>query len=143
MRVLVAILPVMVFDAVIRGHERSDHLDQLVAEVGTVQAGGHENENLAAGDAGRFQCLKNRRQQDRIGHRPGDVADDDAGVAAPRGQLPEGRRSARVGQAPPHGRLRIGRRLRRTALETADDVSIGQFHFEAFAAVCQMHPHGQ
>ena len=54
MRVLVAILAAMVFDAVIRRHGRADQLDQLVAKIGTVQAGGHENEDLATGDAGRF-----------------------------------------------------------------------------------------
>ena len=48
----------MVLDAVILGHLRADHLDQLVAHVGPVQAGGHEDQNLAAGNAGRFERFR-------------------------------------------------------------------------------------
>ena len=89
-RVLVASLAVMVLDAVVGGDVRADHLDQFVAHVGAVQAGGHEDENLAAGNAGRFERLEDRRQQDRVRHRPGNVADGHAGMRRPRARSPSG-----------------------------------------------------
>ena len=40
-----------------------------------------------AGDALLFQGAQQRRQDQAVGHRPGDVADEDAGVLAAAGQL--------------------------------------------------------
>ena len=53
---------------------------------------------LVARDAGRFERAQHRRQDELVGHRPGDVADDDAGGLLALRQLGERLRADGVGE---------------------------------------------
>ena len=56
--VLAALLAVVVHAGVTAGDVRADEFDQFVAFVRAVQAGGDENRDLVARDAGRFERLE-------------------------------------------------------------------------------------
>lgn len=140
-RMLIALLAVMILDAIIFGDVGTDHFDEFVAEVGAVQARGHEDQNFAARDARRFERFQNRREQQRIGHGPGHVADRHARIAATVGQLTQRRRPGRQRQTSPHHRFRVGQRLRRPILEAADHVAIGQLDIQTRPAVFQVNLH--
>ncbi len=91
-------LTVVVLDAVLPRNLGTEDLDQFVAFVGTMQTGGDQDQNVLAGNPRLFQRLQHRRQNQRVGNRTRDVADDDAGTAPARGQLPERGRLAGMGQ---------------------------------------------
>ena len=88
----------------------ADHLDQLGAVVRPVQPGGHQDHDLVARNAGRFERFQHRRQQQLVRHRPRDVANDDAGVAPPAGQLGQRRRAVGLSQHLPQCAIGIGQR---------------------------------
>ena len=126
-----------------RGDLRADHFLQLGALVGPVQAGGDEDEDVLAGDALLFEGPQHRRQDEAVGHRPGDVADEDAGVLAAAGELGERRRADGIGAGPAAmacsgsasggaGRMASGPTTR----------SSGRFTLQAGAAVIEGDAHG-
>jgi hypothetical protein len=80
-------------DPVAGGDLLADQPLQFRPFVGAVHAGGDEDGDALAGNAGALQLGENRRQQQqRVGDRPGDVADDDHRIALPLGHLPQRRR---------------------------------------------------
>ena len=62
-------------------------LFQLGALVGPVQAGGDQDRDFAARDAGSFQDLQHRPQDHFVGHGPRDIANDNAGILAAFGHF--------------------------------------------------------
>src|SRR5262249_40649334 len=75
-------LAVMVLNAIVRSDLRPEHFFQLSALVGPVQSGGKQNEGIASGDALFLQRLQERRQDQAVWHRPRNIADKYAGIAA-------------------------------------------------------------
>ena len=135
-------LAVMVFDAVGGGGLRPHHLDQFRALVGPVQAGGDEDQDVAAGDALLLQGAQDRRQEQTVRHGPRHVADEDAGVFAAARDL--GQRTGADGapQGFGHGGGRVGERSGRADRQRPDDAVVRQVHVEAGAAVIKMNAHG-
>ena len=107
-----------------------------------MQARGHQDQNLAAGNTRGFERLEDRRQEDLVGHRAGNVANHDASTAAPGANSPNG--------GVPVGRTKlcrtaasgIGQRLRRPVLKAPNHVPVGQFHIQTRPAVFQVDSHG-
>ena len=138
---LVADLAVVVLDAVVAGDVRADHLVQLGALVGAMQTGGDEDRDVLAGNALLLEDAQHGRQDQPIGHGPGDVADEDAGVAPAAGQLGQGGGADRVGEDVGDRGLGIGERRRRADRQRADDAVVGQVHVESGPAVVQVDAH--
>jgi len=86
----------------------ADQLGQLGALVGTVQAGRHQHRDRLARDASGQQGLDHGAQEQMVRHRPGDVADQDAGAAASASQHGQGRAVDRRSEGLGDGAGRIG-----------------------------------
>ena len=91
-------LAVVILDAVIGRDLLADHFDQLGSLIRPVQSGGDEDRDLVSRNAGGFERSQHRRQDELIRHRPGDVADKDAGVFAAAGDFSEWPGTDRVPQ---------------------------------------------
>ena len=115
----------MVLDPVAGRHLRADHFHEFLAQVGPVQAGGHQDQDFLARDAALLERRQSGGKMHRVGHRPGDVADDHAGIAAAPGQLGQRRSSRRLRQAAGDRRLRLGQRLGTLIAEALDHVPVG------------------
>ena len=75
----------MVLDPV-AGHDlRAEHLLLLGGGTGPVQPGGDQQQCPLDGNPGFVEDLQHRPEDRTVGDRPGDVADEDAGVGPPLG----------------------------------------------------------
>ena len=141
-RVLFQACAEMVLDA-IAGHDLlAEHLELLGVGAGPVQAGRDQDQRLLAGNAGLLQDLEHRPQDRLVGDRPRDVADQDAGVFPPLGDLAQGGRADRLFQR--RGDRRLGVRQRRHVAnrQRPDDPLRGQLHVQSRPAVVQCELQG-
>ena len=98
---------VVVLDAV-RAHDvLAEHLDLLGRGAGPVQSRRDQEQDLVTRDACLVQHPEDRAEDRRVGHRPGDVAHQDAGAGSAAGHLAKRRRADRVLECPGDGRLGI------------------------------------
>ena len=95
-------------------HRIADQLGELVALVRPVKPGGDEHGDALARHAGSEQALDQRPQEQPVGHRPRDVADQDARALAAR---------ARARRRVPRRRAARARRARRPAGRAASAAS--------------------
>ena len=86
----------------------ADDCGELLALVRPMQAGRDQDDDLLARHARREHALDQRPQEQMVGDRPRDVADQDAGALAAAHQRVVGRRADRLRQRVAHGTLRIG-----------------------------------
>ena len=112
------IVSVVVGDLIPLGNRRAEHLDLFRRSARPVQAGGDEDQDSLAGDAGGLQGRQQRFQNQPVGHRAGDVADGDACAAPSPRQFGQGRSAARLGQGPADRGRRIVNRRDRLIAET-------------------------
>ena len=82
----------------------ADDLGQFVAQVGAVQAGGDEDGDAVEGNAARGHRLDHRAQEQPVGNRPCDVADQYAGAATSLRQVLQGSGIDRVRERGADGR---------------------------------------
>ena len=134
-------LAVVILNPVIGDDLRTEHLFQLGAFVGPVQAGGDENENILPRHALLLQRPQQGRQDELVRHRPRNVADKDAGVLAAVGEVRERRRADRAGQCLGDCGLRVRQWSRRSNRQWPDDAIVGQFHVQASPTVVESHAH--
>ena len=91
------LFPSLVVDhPVILGDLLADQSDQFLSFVGSVQPRTHQNDDPLARYTLFFESAQQRRQNGRIGHRTGDVGDDDTGTLPSPGQFPQRRRAERL-----------------------------------------------
>ncbi len=98
------VLGLVVDDAVAAGR-LAEHLRVLLGAAGAVHAGGHEDQYLAARDTGGLDLREQFREEARIGHGTGDVADENHHVPRPPPGQPmlQRRRADRFPDGREHG----------------------------------------
>ncbi len=79
----------------------ADQLSEFFTLVGSVQAGGHQDEDILFVDPLVQQRVEQGRQQQTVGNRSGNVTDQDAGRFFAFGQLGQGGAADRFEQGPP------------------------------------------
>ena len=95
-----------------------------------------------ARDAGRFENLQHRREDQPIRHRPGDVADDNAGRFSPASQFGQRRRAVRPLEQSPQIAYGIGQRRRILVRQLANDPVARQFDIQAGSTIFKAKAHG-
>ena len=65
----------------------ADEFGKLFADVRPMQAGGDQNADAVERNAGGDQGFDHRPQEEMVGHRAGDVANQDAGASAPASEF--------------------------------------------------------
>ena len=136
-RVLRQVAAVVIFHAVVAGDLAADEFDQLVPQIGPVQAGRDQDQDVLSRNARLFKRGQNLTQQEFVGDRPRDVADEDAGGLLAAGQLDQRRRADGFGQSRRQRLFRLGQRRDGTQGERSDEIGFRDFHFEARLAVIQ------
>src|SRR5439155_9761013 len=86
-------LAVMVLDPVILSDVLAEHLDQLGPLVRPVQAGGDQDEDVAAAYPLLFERAQKGGQDYAIGHWPRNVAHKDTSITPAAGNLGQRRRA--------------------------------------------------
>jgi hypothetical protein len=120
----------------------ADEFVQLRTEVRPMQAGGDEDHDVLARDACVEQSADDGGQQQPVGHRAGDVADQDAGRAPAADQRRQRSAADRVGKGGGHARRRVGQH-RHGGLAYHRDACPGrQRHRDVATTVTQFDLHG-
>jgi hypothetical protein len=139
--VLAPLLAVMIDDPVLAGDRPADHLDDFFRLTFAVQAGGHEDCDLVARNPLALENLQHRPQDQLVGDRPRNVADDDAGIFLPAGDFFQRRSAVGFFQHLQQVTAGIGQRRRVLVFERTDDVPIRQFCRQTGAAVFELDAH--
>ncbi len=85
----------------------ADNFPQFIALIRAVQTGGHQNTDIFPVQAGCQEVFNQKRQNDSIGHRPGDVTYQNAGSLLAPDQFRNRRATDRIGQGAGKGIRRI------------------------------------
>jgi len=86
---------------------RTDDLRQFLSFVGAVKACGNEDENVFPGDPGLGETLDEGWEDQAVRDRPGDVANENAGIPFPLSQCLKGRASHGPFQSAANGSGRV------------------------------------
>jgi hypothetical protein len=121
---------------------RADDLPELLPLVGTVQPGGHEDQDVFPGDAGAGDRLDEGREQRAVGHGPRDVADEDAGALPAAGHLRKRRGPHRVLQRLLHGPERFPDGIHRMLADHRDTEIVRQPDRQGLSSVQEVDVHG-
>ncbi len=106
---------VVILDAhVLQNPGVAHELGELVAEIGPVQTRRDEHRDAIPRHARRNNGFDHRAQEQAIGDRPRDVADEDAGARPVPGELRKRPRADGLGEGSRNRRPRIGKLRQRT-----------------------------
>ena len=81
----------------------ANHFGKLLANVRAMQAGRDQNDNALERNARGDERFNHRPQEEMVGHRPRDVANEDAGALASPGEVGQRRRGDRLQQCMSNG----------------------------------------
>ena len=66
---------------------RTDDFSQFLSLIGTVESGGHKDQDVLPGNPPRDEGINKGRKQGPVGHRPRNIADQNAGASPASKQL--------------------------------------------------------
>ena len=122
----------------------ADQLLELGTLVRPVQAGRDQDGDRIGLEPGRQQPLDQGRQEQAVRHRPGDVADQDAGAPLGARELGQRRRPDRAREGCPDRALGVREHRHRPLADQAQIEARGQVDRKPPSIVVQLHPlHGR
>ena len=110
--------------------------------VGAMQSCGHQDGDVLWRHAGVKQLPDDLRKQQAIGHRAGDIADQDAGRAQAGGFFRQKTGLHRSGQCRAHGLRWIGFHRHRRLANHRDVPVVGKVQRKSVASIIQFKSHG-
>ena len=126
----------MIFHSDMRQHPRiADQLREFRALVGAMQAGRDENRDGRSGNARGDEVLDHRPQEKMVRHRPGDVADEDAGAPLSARERTQRRGAHRLVKRTANGAGRVGNLGEVRLADDRGPGPVGQPHLQTGLAV--------
>ena len=119
----------------------ADELRELLALVGPVQPGRHQDRDVSGGNPAGDEGADHRPEKQVIGHRAGDVAHQDAGGTLVPSEVREWRRGGRRGECPLDRALRIVDGRKGVLAQHRYLARVGHAHRKLPAAVFELHDH--